>query len=262
MKVKIVEDYAEMSRDAAEVVAAMVRQKPNAILGLATGSTPLGMYQKLVQLHREEGLDFSRVITFNLDEYYGLAPDHPASYHYYMWENLFRHINIRPENIHIPDGTAADVEKECKNYEARIRKAGYIDLQVLGIGANGHIGFNEPGTDFGSETHLIELTETTIQANARFFASEKDVPRQALSMGIKSIMRSRHILLLASGEAKAEAVAAAVEGPVTQMVPASILQLHPDVTFIVDQAAAQYLTGSFDVLLQNEKNAEYDKANR
>ncbi|HHV94668.1 MAG TPA: glucosamine-6-phosphate deaminase [Firmicutes bacterium] len=241
MQVKIAKDYAEMSRLAADMVAQLLENKPDAVLGLATGSTPIGLYEELVRRHKA-GLDFSRVTTFNLDEYYGLDRDHPASYNYFMWEHLFSKINISKDRINIPNGAAPDPEEECRRYEAKIAAAGGIDLQVLGIGHNAHIGFNEPGTPFGSTTSLVQLTPSTIKANARFFEKEEDVPRQAISMGIKSIMQSRSIILLANGEGKAEAVAAAIEGPVTEKVPASVLQLHPNCTFILDEAAASKLT--------------------
>jgi len=241
LQVKIAKDYAEMSRLAADMVAQLLENKPDAVLGLATGSTPIGLYEELVRRHKA-GLDFSRVTTFNLDEYYGLDRDHPASYNYFMWEHLFSKINISKDRINIPNGAAPDPEEECRRYEAKIAAAGGIDLQVLGIGHNAHIGFNEPGTPFGSTTSLVQLTPSTIKANARFFEKEEDVPRQAISMGIKSIMQSRSIILLANGEGKAEAVAAAIEGPVTEKVPASVLQLHPNCTFILDEAAASKLT--------------------
>ncbi|NLY30540.1 MAG: glucosamine-6-phosphate deaminase [Firmicutes bacterium] len=241
MQIKIAKDYAEMSRLAADMVSRLVESKPNAVLGLATGSTPLGLYEELVKRHRA-GLDFSQVTTFNLDEYYGLDGDHPASYNYYMWEQLFSKINIAKERVNIPNGAAADPEEECRRYEARIAAAGGIDLQILGIGHNAHIGFNEPGTPFGTTTSLVKLAPATIKANARFFEREEDVPREAISMGIKSIMQSRSIVLLANGEGKADAVAAAIQGPVTEEVPASVLQLHPDCTFILDEAAARKLT--------------------
>jgi glucosamine-6-phosphate deaminase len=240
LQVKIAKDYAEMSRLAADLVCRLLESKPDAVLGLATGSTPIGLYEELVRRHKA-GLDFSRVTTFNLDEYYGLDPNHPESYNYFMWEHLFSKINIPREQVNIPNGAAADPEEECQRYEAKIAAAGGIDLQILGIGHNAHIGFNEPGTPFGSTTSLVKLTPETIKANARFFEKEEDVPREAISMGIKSIMQSRSIILLANGEGKAEAVAAAIQGPVTEEVPASVLQLHPNCTFILDEAAAKKL---------------------
>lgn len=238
MELVIVDSYRELSLRAAAHVAALLRRKPNAVLGLATGSTPVGLYQELVRLHRQEGLDFSRVTTFNLDEYWGLPDDHPASYHRFMQENLFGLVNLRPENTHIPSGTAENMEAECERYEEAIRRAGGIDLQILGIGQNGHIGFNEPGTPFTSRTRVVDLTEDTRRANARFFPSLEEVPRRAVTMGIATIMEAREILLLASGKEKAAALAAAVEGEVTPEVPASVLQTHPRVTVLADRAAA------------------------
>ena len=244
MEVWVFDSYEELSRAAARVVAEQIRRKPDSVLGFATGSTPLGMYAELERMHREEGLDFSRVVTFNLDEYCGLPADHPQSYHTYMWEHLFRHVNVRPENVHLPDGMAADVAAECARYEALVRAAGYPDLQLLGIGTNGHIGFNEPGTPFEAETHCVALQEKTRRANARFFGSIEAVPRHAISMGIKTIMRARRILLLASGASKAEAIARSLRGPVTTEVPGSVLQLHPAARIFVDREAARLLEES------------------
>ena len=237
LQVKVVKNYAEMSKLAADMVADLLKRNPTSVLGLPTGSTPIGLYEELVKRH-QEGLDFSKVTTFNLDEYQGLAADHPASYHYYMEEHLFRHINVPREKINIPDGAAADAIEACRMYEEKIAGVGGIDLMILGIGTNGHIGFNEPKTPFGSTTNLVSLAPATIEANARFFEREEDVPQRALSMGIKSIMNCHKIVLLANGEAKAKAIAAAIQGPVTEALPASVLQLHPDCTFIVDEAAA------------------------
>ncbi|MGI6651211.1 MAG: glucosamine-6-phosphate deaminase [Limnochordia bacterium] len=236
MNVIVVNNFNRMSEEAAKLLVAQVRTKPGSVLGLATGSTPLGVYKLLAEYH-QAGVDFSRVITFNLDEYIGLAPDHPQSYRYYMEENLFSKINIKQENTHVPSGIAPDLEAECRRYEEAIRQAGGIDLQLLGIGSNGHIGFNEPGTPFDSTTQIVDLTESTIRDNSRFFDSPDEVPTQAVSMGIKSIMQAKSIVLIASGGSKADAVCAAVHGPVTPEVPASVLQLHPSVTIVVDQAA-------------------------
>lgn len=239
----IVKDYTEMSKLAADAVVGLLESKPAAVLGLATGSTPIGLYEELVQRYHH-GLDFSQVTTFNLDEYYGLASDHPTSYHYYMQQHLFQYLNIPATSINIPNGATPEPAGECRSYEAKIAKVGGIDLQVLGIGTNGHIGFNEPGTPFGNTTSLVNLAPATIEANSRFFERREDVPRQALSMGIRSIMNCRRIVLLANGENKANAIAAAVEGPISETLPASVLQLHPDCTFILDQAAAKNLTHS------------------
>ncbi|MBO3800477.1 MAG: glucosamine-6-phosphate deaminase [Candidatus Brockarchaeota archaeon] len=241
MRVIITKDYDEMSIKAARIIAEQVRRKPNSVLGLAAGSTPLGTYKELIRMHREEGLDFSSVITFNLDEYYGLAPDHPQSYHYFMFENFFKHVNINPKNIHTPDGLAKDVKAFCEKYEEEIKKVGGIDLQLLGIGRDGHIAFNEPGSSLAGRTMLVALAEETIKDNARFFKSEEEVPRLAITMGCGTIMEARRILLLANGENKADAIAATVEGPVTSQVTASILQMHPDIIVIVDEAAASKL---------------------
>ncbi len=222
-------------------IARLLRAKPNAVLGLATGSTPVLLYQELIRLHREEGLDFQAVTTFNLDEYLGLAPTHLASYHHFMRENLFRHINICEKNTHIPDGLTTDVPDTCRKYEDQIQAAGGIDLQILGIGGDGHIGFNEPGSSLASRTRIKTLTERTRQDNAPFFDSPNEIPRHVLTMGVGTIMDAREIVLLAFGETKAQTLAAAVEGPVTASVPASILQFHEKATFLVDEAAATHL---------------------
>jgi glucosamine-6-phosphate deaminase len=242
VKIIVASDYDEISRLAADRVAELVRQDPGAVLGLPTGSTPLGMYRNLIRMHRESGLSFKNVTTFNLDEYVGLSPDDENSYRYYMYQNFFNHIDIQKQNINIPDGTAEDLEQECVDYENKILSAGGIDLMVLGLGNNGHIGFNEPSDHFPNATHVTELDDSTIQANARFFESIDQVPRYAITMGIGSIMRCRKILLLASGNAKARAIRGALEGPVTPLLPASILQFHPDVTVILDTDAASELT--------------------
>jgi glucosamine-6-phosphate deaminase len=242
MLVLLNEDYEELSREAARIVAGTVRNKPNATLGLATGSTTLGMYRELVRLHREEKLDFSRVVTFNLDEYLGLDSEHPQSFHCFMRENFFGQVNVAPQNIHIPDGTiGGDYEEYCAEYEGAIRTAGGIDLQVLGIGRNGHVGFNEPTSSFGSRTRLKVLTNETIEDNRKFFAAGEEMPQCAITMGVGTILEAKKILLLATGEAKAETVAEAIEGPVTASVTASCLQLHPDVTFVIDEAAGARL---------------------
>jgi glucosamine-6-phosphate deaminase len=234
--------YEEMSREAARIVAGTVRSKPNATLGLATGSTTVGMYKEMVRLHQELGLDFSRVITFNLDEYLGLAAEHPQSFHCFMRENFFTHVNVASKNIHIPDGTiGGDYEEYCAAYEQAIREAGGVDLQILGIGRNGHIGFNEPTSSFGSRTRLKVLTNETIEDNRKFFGAGEEMPQCAITMGIGTILEAKKILLLATGAAKAETVAEAIEGPITASVTASCLQLHPDVTFVIDEAAGARL---------------------
>ena len=230
-------DYAAMSRRAANLIAAEVIRKPNCVLGLATGSTPVGAYKQLAVWNQQGDLSFKEVQSVNLDEYKGLAPSHDQSYRYFMQTNLFDHIDIDIAKTHVPDGLAADADTECARYDELVRSLGYADLQLLGLGRNGHIGFNEPCDHFPVATHLVDLTQSTIEANARFFASADDVPKQALTMGIGTIMHARSILVVASGADKAEAVAKTVAGPVTPNVPASILQLHPNVTIIGDEAA-------------------------
>jgi glucosamine-6-phosphate deaminase len=242
MRVIIRDDYEQISKAAAGEVARLLNTKPNAVLGLATGSTPLGLYRELARMHREEGLDFSKVTTFNLDEYVGLTPDNPQSYHHFMHEHLFRHINVAPQNIYIPSGTTDNYDAFCLWYEQRIVDCGGIDLQILGIGSDGHIAFNEPSSSLGSRTRLKTLARQTIEDNARFFARPEDVPIYAVTMGVGTILEARSILLLAHGEAKAKAIAAAVEGPVTSMITASALQLHRDVNCYLDRAAASQLT--------------------
>lgn len=238
MEVILCSDPEQAAKLAADYVAGVLRKKHSGVLGLATGSTPLGLYAELVRRHREEGLDFSGCTTFNLDEYVGLGAGHPASYRHFMEENLFAHINVRPENIHIPDGLAGDIPAHCAAYETAIRMAGGLDLQILGIGSDGHIGFNEPGSSLGSRTRIKTLTERTRADNARFFGGAEEVPHHVITMGIGTIMEARAVVLLAFGKGKAEAVAAAVEGPVTAMVPASALQWHPVVKMIIDEEAA------------------------
>jgi len=230
-------DYADMSHKTARILAAQVQLKPRSVLGLATGSTPVGTYQDLVRLYQDERLDFSKVITVNLDEYYGLGPDHAQSYHYFMRQNLFDHINISLENTHVPDGLTKNVAAACADYDALVASLGGTDIQLLGIGDNGHIAFNEPNTIFFADTHLVELNEETINANARFFESEAEVPRQAITMGMRSILSAKLILLLANGPKKAAAIAQMINGPVDPQLPASILQLHPNVMVIADQDA-------------------------
>ncbi len=237
MEVIIAPSAGEASAEAARIAAGLIRTKPDAVLGLATGSTPLRFYAELVAMR----LDFSRVTTFNLDEYAGLAPDHPQSYACYMREHFFSKVNVPPERIHIPEGLARDIPAHCEAYEARIREAGGIDLQLLGIGSGGHIGFNEPSSSLGSRTRLKTLTEQTIRDNARFFASPEEVPRHVITMGVGTILDARRCLVLAFGERKAAAVAETVEGPVTASVPASALQFHASCTLLVDEEAAARL---------------------
>ena len=234
--------YEDMSLEAANIITDRLHRKPDLVLGLATGSTPLGLYKELIRRHIAEGLDFSKVTTFNLDEYVGLPPSHDQSYHYFMREALFDHINVFPDRVHIPDGMSGDIEAFCDWYEARMRQAGGIDVQILGIGSNGHIAFNEPGSSLGSRTRIKTLTERTIKDNARFFASLQEVPHHAITMGIGTIMEAKELIILANGEKKAEAVRAAVEGPITAMTPASIVQMHRKAYFIVDEAAASKLS--------------------
>lgn len=238
MEIYIVEDYDELSKKAAEIIADEIRKKKDMVLGLATGSTPEGMYAELVKMHENDKLDFSEIITFNLDEYYGLEEGHEQSYSYFMKKHLLGKVNIKKENINIPDGCSVDVEKTCIEYDKKIEALGGIDLQLLGIGGNGHIGFNEPGEVFIGETHIINLTEDTLDANARFFKSPEEVPKEAITMGMKSIMNAEKILLLASGTGKANAIYMSLEGPITPNVPASLLQLHKDLVVIVDKEAA------------------------
>lgn len=241
MLVEVFEDYETVSRRAAEIVTNQIRRKPDSVLGFATGGTPLGLYNILIENHREFGLDFSKITTFNLDEYVGLRPEHPQSYHYFMWQNLFKHINVNPTNVFIPHGMADDVEYFCDWYELQIEKAGGIDLQILGIGANGHLAFNEPGSSLGSRTRIKTLTRKTVRDNARFFEDPEEVPRLAITMGIGTILDARTIVLIASGESKADAIRRALEGPVTGMCPATVVQMHRVAHVILDEAAASKL---------------------
>ena len=241
MRIYQSEDYQAMSRRAANIISAQVIYKPDCVLGLATGGTPVGTYKQLVGWYKKGDLSFAEVRSVNLDEYLGLSPHHEQSYRYFMQDNLFNHIDIKPENTHVLNGLAKNPEAECEAYNKLIRDLGGIDLQLLGMGHNGHIAFNEPGDNFGLGTHVVSLSERTIDANQRFFENRDQVPRQALSMGIKSIMGARRILVVVSGEDKADAVCKAVTGPVTDQVPASVLQLHPDVTLVGDTAALSKL---------------------
>jgi glucosamine-6-phosphate deaminase len=243
MLVILKRDDEEISLQAAQLIAAAVRKKPALVLGLATGSTMVGVYKHLAGLHRQGSLDFSSVITFNLDEYLGLPAAHPRSFHHFMNEHLFAHVNVAPGNIHIPDGTIrAGYDQYCAAYEEAIRKAGGIDLQLLGIGRNGHVGFNEPTSSLASRTRLKVLSQETLDDNAKFFARGEESPSCAITMGIGTILEARRILLLATGQSKSSAVAKSIEGPITSAVSASALQLHPDVTFLIDDAAASQLT--------------------
>lgn len=237
MKIYKAKDYKDMSRKAANIISAQVIMKPNCVLGLATGSTPIGTYDQLVEWYNKGDLDFSEVTTVNLDEYKGLPRTNDQSYYYFMHQHLFDRVNIDPERTNVPNGMEPDAEKECGRYEELIRSLGGVDLQLLGLGHNGHIGFNEPGEAFQKETHCVDLTESTIEANKRFFASADDVPKQAYTMGIKTIMQAKKILIVVNGENKADIVERAFFGPVTPEVPASILQLHNDVTLVGDEAA-------------------------
>ncbi len=241
MEVIIKENDEEMSKEAAQIIRDAIHLKPNLVLGLATGSTPIGTYKELIRMHKAGELDFSKVVTFNLDEYVGLPPTHDQSYHHFMHEKLFNHINISPANVHVPSGVARDFGSYCQWYEDEIAKAGGVDVQVLGIGSDGHIGFNEPGSSLASRTSIVTLTEETIRDNSRFFESMEDVPRFAITMGVGTIMEAGLCLLLANGEKKADPVAALVEGPITSQVTASALQMHPNATVIIDEAAASKL---------------------
>lgn len=236
MQIKVVENYEELSRVAARIIGDVVHNKPDCVLGLATGDTPIGTYNCLVEEYKAGKLDFSRVRSVNLDEYYPLSPDNEQSYRYFMNKQLFDRVNIDKANTNVPDGTAKDADVFCREYEEKINALGGIDVQILGIGRNGHIGFNEPDTCLKPNTHLTSLTESTIEANSRFFASEDDVPKHAITMGIRSIFKARKIIVLASGEGKADAVKAML-GDISTACPASLLCLHPDVVLICDKAA-------------------------
>lgn len=237
MRLYKAKDYNDMSRKAAAIISAQVITKPDCVLGLATGSTPIGTYQQIIEWYNQGDLDFSDVKSVNLDEYKGLAKDNEQSYYYFMYHNLFKHINIDQANTYIPDGTEPDTEKECTRYDQIITGLGGVDLQLLGLGNNGHIGFNEPDDVFAKSTNCIDLQESTIEANKRFFADINDVPKQAYTMGIKTIMQAKKILLAVSGEGKAQILYDVLHGPITPHVPASILQLHNDVIVVADEAA-------------------------
>lgn len=241
MRIYLCKDYQGMSRQAANLISAQVIMKPECVLGLATGSTPIGTYDQLVEWVQKKDLSFARVRSVNLDEYRGLSGDHEQSYRYFMQKHLFDRVDICLENTNVPNGLAEDPDAECARYDALIESLGGIDLQLLGMGRNGHIGFNEPGDSFQLGTHVVDLAPSTIEANKRFFASESDVPRQAMTMGIMHIMQAKKILVAVSGEDKADAVARAFTGPVTPQIPASILQIHPDVVLVGDRAALSRL---------------------
>lgn len=238
MKLIVSKNYDDMSKKASEIIAKEIKLNPNTVLGLATGSTPIGTYKELIIKHKDENLNFEGIRTFNLDEYVGLPGDHPNSYRYFMDNELFDHVNIMKENTYVPDGKTNDLVGFCKSYDKKIDEVGGIDLQVLGIGSNGHIAFNEPGDELSANTNIAKLTEDTISANARFFNSIDDVPKEAISMGIGSILKAKKILLLASGKSKAEAIKALLENDkISTKLPASFLHAHPDVTIIVDEDA-------------------------
>lgn len=243
MRIVRAKDYNDMSRKAANILSAQVIMKPNCVLGLATGSTPIGTYAQLVEWYNKGDLDFSNVTTVNLDEYRGLDRENDQSYYYFMNEHLFQRVNIEKSKTFLPDGTEQDSEAACRKYDEIIKSVGGVDLQLLGLGHNGHIGFNEPADAFAKGTHCVDLSERTIQANTRFFASEDEVPRQAYTMGIQTIMAAHKILLVVSGEDKADIVRTAFFGPVTPQVPASILQFHQDVTVVADEAALSKCSG-------------------
>jgi len=245
MRVIVVDTPEDMGKEAAAIIAEGMRAKPHYVLGLATGDTPKPVYRQLIRLHKEEDLDFSTTVTFNLDEYIGLPGEHDQSYRYFMDHELFNHVNIAKANTHVPDGMAADIETHCMIYEATIEDVGGIDCQVLGIGRNGHIGFNEPGSSLASRTRAVDLTDDTIEANSRMFASIDEVPKRAITMGIGTILEAESIIMLATGPKKAAAVTAALEGPVSVKCPASALQLHPNVVFVVTRDAATGLTLKF-----------------
>ncbi len=241
MEVVIQQDPEKVSRYVAQIVAEQIQRKPNTVLGLAAGSSLLGFYRELIRAHKEEDLDLSQITTFSLDEYVGLAPTHPCSYHSVMHKNFFSQVNIPLDRINIPDGMSENIDAECLRYEAAIAQAGGMDIGMLGVGADGHIGFNEPTSSLGSRTRIKMLTEKTRYDHSRFFSSFDEVPRHVITMGVGTIMDSRRVLLVAFGKQKAEVVSQLIEGPVTSMVPASVIQFHPKAKVVIDEAAAQKL---------------------
>ena len=241
MIIYVGKDYQYVSRKAANIMSAQIIMKPNAVLGLATGSTPVGLYKQLIEWYNKGDLDFSQITSVNLDEYKGLSGDNDQSYRYFMNHNLFDHININKESTSVPCGTAEDLQAECERYEQLVEQTGGVDIQLLGIGNNGHIAFNEPCEEFPEKTHVVDLTQNTIEANARFFESMDQVPKKALTMGIGTIMKAKKIVLLANGPKKAQTIYDTVYGPITPKVPASVLRLHPDVTIFVDEEAGALL---------------------
>lgn len=241
MKLIVVNNYEELSKVAAKEFSKVIKEKENAVLGLATGGTPVGMYKELIKMYEKKELNFSKITTVNLDEYIGLNPEHNQSYRYFMNNNLFNHINIDKSNTFVPNGLAEDLEAQCKEYDQKISELGGIDIQLLGVGNNGHIAFNEPNNELSSGTHIISLTDNTIEANARFFDNIDDVPRKAITMGVGGIMKAKKIILIASGESKAEAIKGIFSGKITTANPATMLQMHRDVTVIVDEAAAKLI---------------------
>lgn len=241
MKLITVDNYEELSKVAARELASTIKEKPNAILGLATGGSPVGMYKELIKMYQDGELDFSKIKTVNLDEYVGLNPEHEQSYRHFMNESLFNHVNININNTIVPNGLAQDLNAECKEYDKKIEELGGIDVQLLGVGNNGHIAFNEPDKELFSGTHVITLTEDTIKANSRFFDTIDEVPKRAITMGLGEIMKAKKIVLIASGESKAEAIKGLFSGKITTENPASMLQMHGDVTVIVDKAAAKLI---------------------
>lgn len=241
MKLIVVNNYEELSKVAAKEFSKIIKEKENAVLGLATGGSPVGMYKELIRMYEQKELNFSKTTTVNLDEYIGLNPEHNQSYRYFMNNNLFNHINIDKSNTFVPNGLAEDLEAQCKEYDQKIAELGGIDIQLLGVGNNGHIAFNEPNSELSSGTHIISLTDNTIEANARFFDNIDDVPRKAITMGVGGIMKAKKIILIASGESKAEAIKGIFSGKITTANPATMLQMHRDVTVIVDEAAAKLI---------------------